>query len=341
MKKLLLTFDYELFLGPISGSIEKCLIIPTDCILDVLKRSEFKALFFVDALYLSRLKQIDTGKAKSDFSQICSQLDRIIQEGHSVGIHIHPHWIDAQFNVEKNNWDGSEKRNFALSCLGEQDLEGVISESFFVLRPWLDTNRPLSFRAGGFYAQPFIRYRNILKSYNVLWDFSVMREFQSSGLNDIYSFNYSKPPSSFIYRFESDLLIEEDGSFVEVSVNPFVLSGFRRVMNSVYYRWSQSREDQQRIGDGLGSGNVISPIFSHPLFRYFTLKQSYSVELMNPLVSRFYLKDLSNLGYVHFVSHPKLMSKFSLDSFVYFCEKARRISNLETSIEHIVNHSLS
>lgn len=67
-KHLLITFDFELFLGSKSGSVENCLIIPTIEIMRLSKKYNFKTIFFVDTLYLHRLKEvaINSKEAKTD-----------------------------------------------------------------------------------------------------------------------------------------------------------------------------------------------------------------------------------------------------------------------------------
>ena len=45
-KSILLTFDYELFLGPSSGTAQNCIITPTEKILEVLANTKSKAIFF-------------------------------------------------------------------------------------------------------------------------------------------------------------------------------------------------------------------------------------------------------------------------------------------------------
>ena len=44
-KQVLFTFDYELFLGHRSGSVENCMILPTKKLLEVLKKYRAKVLF--------------------------------------------------------------------------------------------------------------------------------------------------------------------------------------------------------------------------------------------------------------------------------------------------------
>lgn len=60
MKKLsndvVITFDYELFLGVDSGTAEKCIIKPVNYILEEFEKYNGKGIFFVDATYLLTLK---------------------------------------------------------------------------------------------------------------------------------------------------------------------------------------------------------------------------------------------------------------------------------------------
>ena len=56
-KLLVMTFDYELFLGTSSGSVKKSLIEPVNEILSVLNEGNAKGIFFIDAAFLLVLKK--------------------------------------------------------------------------------------------------------------------------------------------------------------------------------------------------------------------------------------------------------------------------------------------
>ena len=45
------------------------------------------------------------GFEHSDYNLIVSNIHEILSEGHMIELHIHPHWLDACFNQEKNTWD--------------------------------------------------------------------------------------------------------------------------------------------------------------------------------------------------------------------------------------------
>src|SRR4051812_11803887 len=96
-KKLLLTFDYELFLGVQSGKVDDCLIKPTNLLLSIMEEAKVKSIFFVDSVYLMRLKkQAETvEECQVDYEKITKQIRELIKKGHYVFPHIHPHWLDA------------------------------------------------------------------------------------------------------------------------------------------------------------------------------------------------------------------------------------------------------
>jgi hypothetical protein len=51
-KNSIITFYYEVFLGHKTGTIETCVIKPTQLILEILHGNNAKAIFFVDATWL-------------------------------------------------------------------------------------------------------------------------------------------------------------------------------------------------------------------------------------------------------------------------------------------------
>jgi len=118
-KNLLFTFDYELFLGSNSGSVQKCMIKPTEILLQSLNAYGIKGIFFVDSTYLVELekKAQDYEKAKTDFNLIKNQLNDMILNGHYVYPHLHPHWMDATYNEASNSWSLENASNYRFESL--------------------------------------------------------------------------------------------------------------------------------------------------------------------------------------------------------------------------------
>ena len=48
---LFLTYDYELFFGAPTGTVEKCIIEPTNLLREIANRTGVKMVFFIDAFF--------------------------------------------------------------------------------------------------------------------------------------------------------------------------------------------------------------------------------------------------------------------------------------------------
>ena len=57
-KNIIFTFDYEPFLGSKSGTLNNCIIEPTERLKLILNTYNAKAVFFIDTLYLKNLKLV-------------------------------------------------------------------------------------------------------------------------------------------------------------------------------------------------------------------------------------------------------------------------------------------
>ena len=81
-KKIILSFDYELFFGDKSGTVLKTLIEPTNKILDAMDSVGFKGNFFIDWQMLKYLKAENTERTLSDYNLIKNQLKDMVRRGH-------------------------------------------------------------------------------------------------------------------------------------------------------------------------------------------------------------------------------------------------------------------
>lgn len=338
---LLITFDYEVFLGSKSGTIQNCLIDPTNRVLSILAKHDFKSIFFVDSLYLCRLQESTSPQNQADLKVIFLQLENIVKQGHQIGVHIHPHWLDAKYQENSNNWNGTNKNRFALSCLDDSLRTETIRKSVEILSPYMDMTRPITYRAGGFYCQPFNLLTDTFTQYNVLIDFSVMRDFTSTGYQNRYAFDFTNPPKDLIYRFdENPLFPQKSGKFIEVSVNSFRLSGWSRIRNSIYFRMNRNSPKMVRIGDGTGSGNFIAHQGDRDYRRYFRTHQNFAVELLNPVLAHSYNRQLKEEKLIHFVSHPKSFTSIGLEGFDLFCILSAK-QHPETDYRNIIRNYLN
>ena len=321
-KQLLLTFDFELFLGDKSGTVENCMLKPTEEIIKVLSKYKLSSIFFVDTLYLFRLKQISKihEKALFDYNKIIYLLRKIAETGGYVFHHLHPHWLDAKYLEDINQWDVSDKTKFALSNLSKNEIEMVFNQSNEIIAEiYSGIQKPKTFgcRAGGLYAQPFLNYKSQMDKYNISLDFSVLRNAKSDGNKSGYKFDYSQYPKDRIYHFSEEVNVENsEGKFIEFTLDQCQIDGLYKILNGLYYRKNHKKDSWKRWGDGTSSGNIVK---STERSNKLKSEESFSIELLNNVKSSLYSNYFKKDDFLHLISHPKLcspMNVFALDKFL-------------------------
>lgn len=307
-KKILLTFDYELFLGSKSGNVDNCLIIPTDMLLDVLERSQTKAIFFVDTTYIMRMCELEDSNinVKRDLEKIKQQLLRIVKLGHKIYHHIHSHWIDAQYNNTENQWNLSDDSHYNVESLSEEQMMRIfdfsvsfLSEIMSVAGVEYDCQ---GYRAGGLHIEPFD---------------SVKKEFERCRIREDFSSEAPIENRIESYRFEdSTLSPAANGRFIEHPISRIRIYGLRKILNGVFYRLTKRSPKYQKFGDGIPSvPKKAEHQISHGKLEF---SLPISIELLTPVLLPYYKKLLKRYSYIHFLSHPKLQSKATIELFDSF-----------------------
>lgn len=307
-KKILLTFDYELFLGVQSGSVDNCLIIPTDMLLDVMERHQTKAIFFVDTTYIMRMSELADYNlnVKRDLDKIKQQLIRIVKSGHKIYHHIHPHWIDAQYNESENQWCLSNDEHYCVETLSEEQKTRIFDFSVSFLSKIKSTAGLeydcRGYRAGGLHIEPFA---------------SVKNEFIRCGINEDFSSEAPIENMTESYKFEDSALLSViDGRFTEYPISRIRIYGLLKILNGIFFRLTRNSKKYQKFGDGVPSApKKVNVQFSQSKFE-FTLP--ISIELLTPVLLLYYKKLLKWYTYIHFLSHPKLQSPKTIELFEKF-----------------------
>lgn len=323
-KNILLTFDYELKLGERSGTPLTCLINPTKQILVILKKYKNKAVFFIDTVYLIRLEELSKTNvnAKNDLESIYHQIRNIYNDGHYVYLHIHPHWLDAKYMEEKNEWDLTDLSKFSFHNLSTTLQHFVFENSVKILKsiisPINPTYYPEGFRAGGLYVQPFSDFASYFNKHSIKYDFSVLKGYYSN--EDSYSFNFINTPQKNIYKFSDNIIIEnQEGEFTEFCLTNLELKNAIKIINSIYYRIIRNFPVSKRFNAGTGSKNKILSVKKHTIF---LSNETSSFEMINDIKIRIYIHFLKKNNYLQFITHPKLLSNYSLNCFDRFLKKA-------------------
>jgi len=337
-KNVLLTFDYELFQGKKSGTVENCLLIPTAKIIDCLKRKKAVAIFFVDMMYLYSLKDAAKlhAKAERDYRLIERQIIDIANNGHYVFNHLHPHWLDATYNPIDNNWELIDTSKYSFESLTESQREFVFDASMSLLMQILDKaerrESPDGYRAGGLYIQPFLTFDRYFQMYGLKYDFSVLIDAEGELENKSGRFNFSCVDKN-IYTFSTDVTkVDLNGPYIEYAMRFVKIPIIHRLLNSAFFRLFSRGKYHQRFGDGLSTSNKIKST----TLKAFTSTEVFSVEMLNDIKLPLYLRELNRNNYLHLISHPKLVSKYNLQVFEKLLEQINLLHNVEYDFKKFI-----
>ncbi len=324
-KYAVITFDYEVFLGRKTGTINKCVIRPTEAILEILKKYNAKAIFFVDTTWLLFIKEY----YPEDFDIVVTQLRNIILSGSSVELHLHPQWIDAEKTAKGIVF--RTYKHYKLHSLPRDEINNLFSKSADLLHN-ITGVRLTCFRAGGWAIEPFTELKEAFVNNGLKFDFSVVpgmviREGKS------YDIDFSESPSGLFYRFEHDTgSVDPDGSFVEFPMSTFRNNPVYRVLNKVFLKISKDGP----FGDGAGSKDrTFRGTLTHLLS--FSVEK-FSLDKTMNILFRFILRvHLRKRKLIVAVSHPKTASPEALRNLKFLAENYVTLNSDELGeyIKHV------
>lgn len=338
-KKLLITFDYELFLGKRSGSIANNMINPTAKLLVAMQPYNIKAIFFVDTTYLIRLKEQaqNTAACKTDLATISTQIQLLIKEGHYVFPHIHTHWIDAKYIKEINEWNVEDAKRYRFNAINQTQRDELFRQSITILKEIIEPVKPGykldTFRAGGWSIQPFSDFKSEFIKHKISYDFSVLDKAYQ--FTEAQYYDFSNRPDKLIYKFDYDECIESpNGDFTEFVNSTIELNTEVQLKHRIYSKINRSLGIEKEVDTGWGQVGIkqLSGIpKSESGFPASGAGRFYlSVDLMSKAYLPVYKDFLRDNYYMHFVSHPKLISQNSLKKFEDFLSYAFENFNIET-----------
>lgn len=327
----ILTFDYEVFLGPRTGTIENCVINPTDQILKVLKKNKAKSIFFVDATWLYFLKN----NLHKDYIRIVKQIREIISSGSSVELHLHPHWINAK--VAGENIDFQSYKNYKLHSLKDEEITDLFIKSTELLESITDQNVKC-FRAGGFCIYPFSKIKNAFIRSGIKFDFSVAPGFYLLD-DEVYDVDFSKIPRLTLYNFQDDITKPEvNGQFVEIPLSTYKNNPIYRLINKFILKMKRDKIS----GDGT-SINEKSQSFIMSLRR--RLKPSYNILSTDKTSSIFFklllLTQFKWSKLVVIMSHSKLISDEALSNIEYIAQHYSTLNSSDLETELLTKSTIS
>jgi hypothetical protein len=257
------------------------------------------------------------------------QITELSKDGHYIYYHIHPHWIDARYDSTKNQWILPHQEKYCFNNLSNSEQLQVFDNAIGALRRILascnNCKKPEGFRAGGLYIQPFGAFESLFKKHDIKYEFSVLQGAEGHGINNRQSFNF-KNVTKNVYRFSNDVTTEDPkGPYIEFSLNVHTIAGIDKVLNRMFTSLSSKFSDVRIYGDGSPTKNKIC--FDSARFRQGRLitHEIFSAERLNHYKTYLYLNHIKETGYLHLLSHPKLMSPGSIAEFEYLLSKLSKM----------------
>lgn len=332
IKHLLITFDYELFLGKKSGSVEKCVINPTNKILSILNKYNAKAIFFVDAAWLVRLRETSENHpaAKESYNKVTAQLQEAIKNGHYVFNHLHPHWLDARYLPDINQWDLSDQTHYRFSSLAKEQKDSIFAQTTQILREIGNPVKPgykaNGYRAGGWSIQPFEDFSPYFQQYGIAFDFSIkpgMKSITTAQHYDFTGISIDHP-----YKFANDPVAPSNGDFTEFPITDIYVPSFLKPLNRVLLKYLWIKGDKH-----LFDGSGIAP---KVLVETSVKTEMIAIELLTIVKLYSYLRLLKKSDYMQFISHPKMLSEHNINTFARFMKKAYAKYEIETDFRKML-----
>ncbi|QKF61462.1 GNAT family N-acetyltransferase [Campylobacter curvus] len=302
-KTILLTFDYELFFGDDSGTLENSILKPTSILLDSLNKSGIKATFYIDTIYIERILDLNL---KLEYNLIKKQIQDMVRTGHRVELHIHPHWYDAIYQEGSKKWVFPTYKHYKIQSYTEIKVQNIINKSVRILYDIIkevdDEYRLHSYRAGGWCIQPFDKLKKALLQHKILVDTSVMQGIKSN--NNIHYFDFTKLKNIEAYRFTDDVLIEDkNGKFIEMPIGTFCASMFFKIINKILLKLTNSKI----YGDGKGINMDKKSVFA----KLGSRRRPLSIDNMSSFLINIAINKSRSRNII-FISHPKSISLESI-----------------------------
>lgn len=304
MKKVIISFDYELFFGDEPGTVQKSLLAPTAMLMVAMEYAGAKATFFVDYLMLKYM-MAENDETRAEAQLIITQLKEMVRRGHRIELHLHPHWVDAKYKNGK--WDFSDFSHYCLNSFSKEEITRMFVEGTEFLEQIARDVDPsykiIAFRAGGWAILPFDMMKEGFEKAGIKVDSSVMQGCKIYA-NDM-ELDFTSAPKESIYRFEDDVLqVNSNGQFVEAQICSFRHS-IATSLFSIYYN-KKHQYLLRHLTDGSHARKNSKPVPAPKMSKWQIMhrRQGFSLGGVPSCILNYELHK-SRAPYVVIISHPK------------------------------------
>ncbi|MDR0794586.1 MAG: hypothetical protein LBE79_00800 [Tannerella sp.] len=195
---LFLTFDYELPLGGWTVSPESALIEPTQKILALCDKLQVHAVFFVDVLCMIRFRRLENNTFEK---AVRKQLAEIVEKGHDIQLHLHPHWFTS--GLENGKYQPS--KDFRLADFCPHEIADMVVQGIAYLNEIAKPVNPdyscVAFRAGGLNLENSPVFFQILSENGIRIDSSLCHGYYYA--SEISTVDHNNLPNQANWYFKN------------------------------------------------------------------------------------------------------------------------------------------
>lgn len=320
---IFITYDYELFFGEPTGTVENCIIKPTNFLREIAKRTGARFVFFIDTGYLKKLDEYKDRfpLVKKEYDLVFEQIQALVAEGHDCQLHIHPHWEDTIHNGKA--WVMNTDR-YKLDDFSDKDIHRIITTYRDTLQNWTG-KRVHSYRAGGWCLQPFKRIEESFKANDIKIDSTVFPGGMFTAGN--YYYDFKNAPDLSKWKFQDELCHPADnGDFWEYPISSY---NYNPLFFWRLFILGRLKPDQHKpMGDGypMPSPGLRKKMITKGM-RLSAGVDGYFVTKMDTVLKRNIKKGFEDTVYI---GHPKACTKFALKKLEQFIERHKNNNNFIT-----------
>ncbi len=344
MKHLLLTLDYELY-GDGSGDVFEHIIKPTETILSIAEAHNAHLTIFFEVVEYWRLKEQwelgnRMGYSRNPVAAMEAQLRKAYESGHDVQLHLHPQWINAEW--ENGRWV-VDNAYWRLSVLTQEEIEDLLRRGKQTLENIIgcccSQYRCDTLRAGGYNVQPSENIVRAMRNCGFRTDSSIYPGGKEQGLLSRYDYT-GVTPDKGVWHCVDCLETEMNGADItELPIVAFPVLRLQKYLSADRVRaiWRNRHSATKAFAAKTSTGGGTKRHKINKLLYFFGKEsQTWDYCLFSTAMHRSFLKRIrrqKDRSLFVLVGHPKsLVSGHGLEYLLRKAEKEEfdfpTISNL-------------
>lgn len=327
---VLLTYDYELPLGGVTGTFDECLFDPTNELLDLAAKLNVPLNFFADVLSYNRFKECNSLDYVNKFG---AQMKRAYDSGHDVQLHLHPHWKETK--IDGDVFVTSDKYGLDAYVNAEypDSIEGIVQSGIKSIKEIVKDEKYecVGYRAGGYVLSPNSKeILTALRNQGIKIDSSICKGYFFK--SDLSGVDYSNVPNKANWFLDLEGDFSKQGSDVNGILEIPIAGKSKSIfevptalkMKKYAHRLPQNRGRMIHSAPSqLKFNEKLKKLISSRMLTFdnYTYSGSFNSKILSAYVNKF--QEEKEI-YLSAIAHPKSMGEYSFKLMADFVRESRQ-----------------